>query len=231
MAKPNTFETNTVDSSRKSTVDSPLKPTAEMQILVGGPYTDQSGEVHRYGHTALRIKTTKTDLIYDFGRYGVITGAFSESGEGILRVWNSFQPYIKGEIALNRKTTGFVYAIFDYQASAVDDYFNSLIKSGKIITSKNTSTKKVYKLATDYHALGPNCTTLSIDGAKHALPNIDTDSEKYNKPEDVLTFTERLALKAKGGAHRLFLPANLQSFLATSQQIKPIRTDIYGGGK
>lgn len=215
----------------KSVADDKLKPTAEMHILVGGPYTDSSGEEHRYGHTALRIKTKSSDLTYDFGRYGKITGTFGESGEGILRVWSSFQPYINGENSLRRKTTGFVYSIFEHQASLSNIYFDGLLKSGKLIEGKSTVTKKVYKLAADYHALGPNCTTLSIDGAKKAINNIDEGAEMYNKPEDVLTFAERLALKAKGGSSRLFLPANLLKFLNAGQPVKPIRVEVYGSGK
>lgn len=230
MAKLKTLEVTT-NEKPKSVVDDKLKPTAEMHILVGGPYTDPAGEEHRYGHTALRIKTSTTDLTYDFGRYGKITGTFGESGDGILRVWSSFQPYISGEIALKRKTTGFVYAIFEHQGALSNAYFNGLIKAGKSLDGKNTSVKSVYKLATDYHALGPNCTTLSVDGAKQAIPNIDQGSEKYNKPEDVLSFTERMALKAKGGASRLFLPANLLVFLNTGQPVKFLRADFYGSGK
>lgn len=225
--RPKPFQVKTNDTP-KSIADDKLRPTAEMHILVGGPYTDPSGEEHRYGHTALRIKTKNSDLTYDFGRYGKITGTFGESGEGILRVWNSFQPYINGEIALQRKTTGFVYSIFDHQAALSNSYFDGLIKSGISIDGKTTSTKHVYKLSTAYHALGPNCTTLSIDGAKKSIPNIDQGSEKYNRPEDVLTFTERMALKAKGGAPRLFLPANLLAFLSTGAPVKPLRVDLYG---
>lgn len=221
------FQAKTNDTP-KSIVDDQLKPIAEMHILVGGAYTDSSGEEHRYGHTALRIKTKNSDLTYDFGRYGKITGTFGESGDGILRVWSSFQPYISGEIALQRKTTGFVYSIFDHQGNLSNSYFDGLIKSGRAIEGKSTTVKRVYKLANDYHALGPNCTTLSIDGAKQAIPNIDQGSEKFNKPEDVLTFTERMALKAKGGSSRLFLPANLLAFLNIGQPIKPTRIDIYG---
>jgi hypothetical protein len=224
-----TFIAQTVPSNR-TVVDDKLKPTAEMHILVGGPYTDPSGEEHRYGHTALRIKTSTADLTYDFGRYGRITGAFSESGDGILRVWSDFQPYINGEIALKRKTTGFVYAIFDYQAKAANDYFASLAASGTEQT-KNSTTKRVYKLASDYRALGPNCTTMSLDGAKRALSDIDHGSEKYNKPDAVLTFMERTALAAKGGASRLFLPANLLTFLSAGAPEKPLRVDTYGSGK
>ena len=68
MAKPLTLVVTT-NEKPKSVVDDKLKPAAEMQILVGGPYTDSSGEEHRYGQTALRIKTSKSDLTYDYGRY------------------------------------------------------------------------------------------------------------------------------------------------------------------
>lgn len=230
MANPKPFETKTNDI-KNSVVDDKLKPEAEMHILVGGPYTDSNGEQHRYGHTALRIKTKKYDVIYDFGRYGKVTGTFGESGDGILRVWSEFQSYINGEVALNRKTTSFVYAIFEHQAASVTSYFDELTKTGTEIQSKGTKNKKVFKLATNYHALGPNCTTLSIDGAKQALPNIDQGMDQFNKPEEVLSFTEKLALKVKGGASRLFLPANLESFLISDQAAKPIRVDIYGNQK
>ena len=221
------FETQTVQSNQ-TVVDDKLKPTAELQILVGGPYT-LGGEEHRYGHTALRIKTLSSDLTYDFGRYGDVRGIFGESGDGILRVWSDFATYIKGENALSRVTTGFVYPVFDHQAAAVRTYFDGLIAGGKALLSKDRAGMKTYKLATDYHALAPNCTTLSLDGAKQAIPNIDSGSDKFNKPEDVLTRTERLALAAKGGAPRLFLPANLQAILGSGSPVKTLRVDRYGG--
>lgn len=224
------FET-TSNPKPKSLVDDQLKPAAEMHILVGGPYTDASGEAHRYGHTALRIKTIKYDLTYDFGRYGKTSGTFGESGDGILRVWSSFQPYINGEIALNRKTTGFVYFIFDSQADLVKNYFDSLAQAGAELSSKSSVTKKVYKLATDYHALGPNCTTLSVDGAKQAVPKIDQGSDSFNKPEEVLDWKERLALKAKGGSSRLFLPANLLTFLYSGKPYKADKVVPYPSGE
>jgi hypothetical protein len=224
------FKTKTNDTPR-SIVDDKLKPSGELHMLIGGPYTDPAGEEHRYGHTALRIVSKRSDLTYDFGRYGKISGTFGESGDGILRVWSSFQIYINGEIALHRKTTGFVYSIFEYQAERANSYFDALIANGKPIEGKSTPVKRVIKLNSDYHALGPNCTTLSVDGAKQAIPNIDQGAEKYNKPEDVLTLTERLALRAKGGSSRLFLPANLLNFLETANPVKPMRIDTYGSGK
>lgn len=229
MANPK-FTTPTNEKSG-SVADDKLKPTAEMHILVGGPYTDESGEEHRYGHTALRIKRpdVNVDVTYDFGRYGKVTGTFSESGDGILRVWTSFQPYINGEIALNRKTTGFVYIIFDSQAKRAAQFFADLT-ADRLIAAKSTSTKSVYKLAADYHALGPNCTTLSMDGAQQAVARINEGSEKFNKPEEVLNWKERAALQVHGGNNRLFLPANLLKFLKAGCLIHADRTDIYGSG-
>jgi hypothetical protein len=230
MAAPKPFETKTIESDR-SVVDDKLNPTAEMQILVGGPYIAANGEEHRYGHTALRFKTAKLDIVYDFGRYGKITGMFGESGDGILRVWSVFQPYINGENSLKRVTTGFVYLIFDHQVVAAKAYFDQLIKAGKEVPAKRTEATFVYKLSTNYHALGPNCTTLSLNGAKVAVPKIDQGSEKFNRPGDVLNFKEELALTAQGGPKRLFLPANLHRFLSEASPVKLLRTDTYGARK
>jgi hypothetical protein len=230
MATSKPFETRTVESAG-SLVDDKLHPSAEMQLLVGGPYIALDGEEHKYGHTAVRLKTKKFDLTYDFGRYGKTTGMFGESGDGILRVWSDFQAYIRGENALKRTTTAFVYSIFDHQAIASKNHFDQLIKGGKELSGRKTGSMSVYKLATDYHALGPNCTTLSVDGAKVAVPRIDYGSEKYNRPEDVLDLKERLALSANGGASRLFLPANLQKFLSTASPVRLLRTDVHGGKK
>lgn len=207
-----------------------LLPTAEMHILIGGPYTTIKGEVHRYGHTALRIRTQTSDFTYDFGRYGETSGLFGEGGEGILRVWNAFNPYISGEIALKRKTTGFVYSIFEHQAKAANSFYETLIKTAKHRTDleKKRGTALVYQLKADYHALGQNCTTLSIDGAKQAIPNIDSGSDKFIKPDAVLTSSEQFAVSVKGGASRIFLPANLESFLNTKTPNKPIRVETYG---
>lgn len=221
------FQTKTNDTP-KSVVDDKLKPSAEMHILVGGPYSI-NGEEHRYGHTALRIKNKGGDITYDFGRYGDTRGLLGESGDGILRMWSDFSPYIRSENALGRTTVGFVYAIFEHQAKAVNDYFSSLTTAGKHIALKDRASMKVFKLSSDYHALGPNCTTLSVDGAKQAIPKIDAGSEQFIKPEEVLNKSERFALAASGGAKRLFLPANLQSYLNSSSAVKNTRVDRYGG--
>lgn len=204
----------------KSVIDSPLKPDAEMHILVGGPYV-QDGENHRYGHTSIRIKTKSYDLTYDFGRYGGVTGDFGAEGEGILRVWKNFSKYIAGENAL-RRTVGFKYEIFEYQANSVKSFFEAKISAATHLADKDRRTAKgtppflqVYKLPENYHALGYNCTTISLDGARQVYPLFEKGSHAFIKPESVLTIAERLAIKTVGGGtpNRIFLPDNLKTFL------------------
>lgn len=231
MGAAKIFETKTVENP-KSLVDDKLKPLSEIHLLVGGPYRDPvKDEDHRYGHTALRVKTTNSDYIYDFGRYGRTSGAFGESGEGILRVWNDFAKYIGAENALKRETLGFVYKIHDHQAVAINHYFDEKIRAGQKDDRKSKTWMIAYKLKTDYHALGPNCTTLSIDGAKIGVPKIDDGSTLFNRPEEVLDFKEMIALKMHGGSTRLFMPANLEKFLSSPNAIKPTRVERYGGAR
>jgi len=231
MAKPKTLEVTT-NEKPKSVVDDKLKPTAEMHILVGGPYA-LNGEQHRYGHTAIRVKTTTVDLTYDFGRYGRTTGDFGAEGEGILRVWSSFAPYISSENALKRVTTDFVYAIFNHQAQGIFNHYESIIRAGKSRPEmeRGRSNLKVYQLQSNYHALGYNCTTLSLDGAKAAYANFENGGSEFIKPDVVLSFGERMAMKTVGGGtpNRIFLPANLQEYLTRKPSIKPTRIEKFGG--
>jgi hypothetical protein len=190
-----------------------------------------SWETHRYGHTAIRIKTPTSDTTYDFGRYGRVTGDFGAEGEGILRVWTSFDQYIAGEMATGRITTGFVYAIFEHQAKAANDHYAALIASAthRPEMERRRDYLKVYQLPRNYHALGYNCTTLSLDGALRVFPNYEANSSRFIKPESVLTWSERLAMSTVGGGvpNRLFLPANLQDFLQASPAVPAIRVDRY----
>lgn len=227
------FETKTVKANN-TVVDDKLRPTAEMHVLVGGPYV-LDGETHRYGHTAIRVKSSATDTTYDFGRYGRVTGDFGAEGEGILRVWSDFSAYIAGENATGRQTTGFVFAIFDHQAKSISDHFSSLIGGAtpRPEMERSRAGLKVYRLATNYHALGYNCTTLSLDGARMAIPNFEDGSAPFIKPDAVMTLGERIAMKTvgRGTPSRIFLPANLQMFLSTKPAVAPVRVDHYGGSK
>jgi len=225
------FETDTVKANR-SVVDDQLRPTAEMHILIGGPYI-LDGTEHRYGHTAIRVKTPYSDATYDFGRYGRVTGDFGAEGEGILRVWSNFSAYIAGENATGRRTSSFVFEIFEHQAKAINDYFKSVIETAtpRPEMERNRSSLKIFRLATNYHALGYNCTTLSLDGAQRAFSNFEEGSTAFIKPDAVMTLSERLAMRTVGGGTptRIFLPANLESFLSTKPAQTPVRIDIHGG--
>lgn len=229
MPKP-TFTTLTNDTP-KSVVDSTLTPTSELYLLIGGPYV-KNGETHRYGHTALRVKTTGIDLTYDFGRYGKTAGTFGDSGEGILRVWSNFDSYIRSENSLKRITTVFAYLVFDQQGKAVTEEFARLIKSAKdrVDKYKDGGPMKVYELALPYTALFNNCTTVSVDGIKPGIPKIDQGSQAFIKPEKVMTWSECTAMKTIGGGQptRIFLPANLQDFLIAKPAIKANRVEALG---
>lgn len=233
MDKSKPFQPLTNDR-RGSVADDKLTPSSEMHILVGGPYTLDRTE-HRYGHTAIRVKTRGSDTIYDFGRYGRVTGDFGAEGEGILRVWSNFSLYIAGENATGRRTSGFVFLIFDHQASAINNYYKSIIDGAtpRPEAERGRNGLKVYRLKANYQALGYNCTTLSLDGAEKAIPNFEEGSSSFIKPEAVMTLSERLAMRTMGGGTptRMFLPANLETFLSTKPVQKPARIDTYGGTK
>lgn len=227
--------TTTTNSTPKSVVDAPLKPTAELHLLIGGPYVARDGEEHRYGHTALRVKTIGVDLTYDFGRYGKVTGILHDSGEGILRVWSNFSLYINSENFLKRLTTCFSYVVFDSQANLVIAEFDRLIKTGtdRIDKYKKGGEMRVYQLADPYTALWHNCTTVSVDGIKPGIPKIDQGSQAFIKPEKVMNFPERAAMTSVGGGMptRIFLPANLQEFLTLKPAIKANRVETFGGAR
>ena len=146
--------------------------------------------------------------------------------------WSSFDQYIAGENALARKT-GYVYAIFEHQAKAVTDHYANLIARAKLRLElqRDRAALKVYQLPTNYHALGYNCTTLSLDGARTVFPHFEAGSSEFIKPDAVLTFGERMAMRTvgRGTPSRLFLPGNLQEFLSTKPAVKATRVDRYGG--
>ncbi len=225
------LQTKTIES-KKTVVDDKIKPDAEIHILVGGPYKID-GEEHRYGHTALRVIRNGSDLTFDFGRYGRVTGDFGAEGEGILRVWSNFAKYIASENALGRLTTDYTYPVFEHQAKAVETFFDGVEKQGKarIDLQRGRPELKVFQLNTSYHALRYNCTTLSLDGMHTALPNFENGSASFIAPDEVLTWGERAAMKTVGGGtpSRIFLPANLKNFLDKQPAIKPANVANHGG--
>lgn len=225
------LQTKTVES-KKSVVDDKLKPDAEIHVLVGGPYK-LDGEEHRYGHTALRVIRKGADVTFDFGRYGRVTGDFGAEGEGILRVWSNFDKYIASENALGRLTTEYTYPVLEYQAKAVENFFDGIEKQGKARPElqRGRPELKVFQLNTNYHALRYNCTTLSLDGMHTVFPNFENGSTSFIAPEEVLTWGERATMKTVGGGipSRIFLPANLKNFLDKQPAIKPANVINHGG--
>jgi hypothetical protein len=233
MPPVKTFKTESQEPGASVPVDK-FKPNSEIHVLVGGPYV-AGGEEHRYGHTAVRVKTPAADITYDFGRYGRVVGDFGAEGEGILRVWTDFSVYIGGENALKRKTTGFVFSVLEGQSQAVNAHFGQLIKVSKprAELERGRGALKAYQLSRNYHALSYNCTTLSLDGVKAGIPTFENGGVPFIDPGAILSMTELLAMKTVGGGtpNRLFLPANLEKFLSTKPAVKPIRVDVYGAGK
>lgn len=217
-----------------------MKPTAWMELLVGGPYT-KNGKEHRYGHTALYIRYSGGERIYDYGRYrtiypervnlGISTinldGDSSPRGEGILKIWNNFSRYITSENALGRTTVVYGYSIMESQAQLVVRHFLDMIR-GIEPYEKNASHQR-YKTRLDYFALGPNCTTVSIDGAQRAVPSIVQGSSQYIKTDGILGYDALAAMRIQGyrTPNRIFLPANLGSYLDGSPAIKVEKRTVY----
>lgn len=193
---------------------------ASVEMLVGGPYGDKT-----YGHTALRVTTAELDRVFDYGRYGNAWGFGKSEGEGILRVWTSFNAYIAEENSLGRVTTGFVYETTEENANKILEFFDKKI-AGKPVLS-NKPIKKVVKIDT-YYALGPNCTTLSVAGIKTIFPDIDRDWSAFQKGRG-LGVMEKAAVTAKGWPNYIFMPADLQVMLESRSAKKAKKINKYEG--
>jgi hypothetical protein len=192
---------------------------ASVELLVGGPYPG-----HPYGHTALRVTTSQLDRVFDYGRYGRYWGLGNSEGEGILRIWNDFNAYIKEENLLQRVTTGFVYETSEESAQKVLDFFEQKI-TGKKVTSNKPEKKEV--LVDTYNALGPNCTTLSVWAIKQIFPDIDRDWSSFEHGRG-LGVMEKAAVSAKGWPKYIFMPADLQVMLESPSARKAKKVNKYG---
>jgi hypothetical protein len=211
-----------VTTGRSTTIQVRL---AAIEILVGGPYTKE-GKEHTYGHAALRVTTSKVDRVFDYGRYGREWGFGDSEGDGMLRVWTDFNAYIAGENSYGRVTTGFVYEVPEERAEAVLAHFDQKT-AGKTPTKKSRPpTMNEYRIE-DYYALGPNCTTVTLDGARVALPGIDRDRAQHSQGRG-LSMLERGAARAKGWPDYLVMPADLQAMLGATTAHQPKQTRTFG---
>jgi hypothetical protein len=192
---------------------------ASIELLVGGPYAE-----HPYGHTALRVTTAKLDRVFDYGRYGRTWGFGNSEGEGILRVWNDFNAYIKEENSLQRVTTGFVYETSEENAQKILEHFDQKI-GGKKATSTRPVTSEF--VIDTYNALGPNCTTQSVSAIKQIFPEIDREWSRFQQGRG-LGIKEKLAVSAKGWPNYIFMPGDLQAMLESPTARKPKKINKYG---
>lgn len=232
----------TVDKTSLPTQNVPLTPEAELHLLIGSAYGEGDTE-SPYGHTAVYIKIKSKEYVYDFGRYGrtlpenirgiELSGSSSPRGEGILKVWNSFSAYIDEEsrqgasTRRSRTTYTYGYKIFDSQANRVLNYYNNLIKLAK--NAQQTTHYKRYKLAQDYFALAPNCTTQSLEATKKAIPNMGKSGHRFVNSDKVLPFTVRAAFRMSEYKmpDYLFLPDNLNDYLKESPDVKTNMRNSY----
>lgn len=194
-----------------------------MQVLIGSRYVTDNDE-HNYGHTALRIFIKdKLELIYDFGRYGNVVGEKSVTGDGILRVWtNSSLAYFATErmygTKLMRKTSCYKYYLDESACRNIMNFFHNLEKK-KI---KNVPKKfDEYKLATDYHAILFNCTTLTIEGAKKSNKPFVYKPRKFRNYIGLTTQEQVLArMCIENPPDLIFMPEDLRAMIKGNPNLK-----------
>ena len=86
--------------------------------------------------------------------------------------------------------------------------------------------KSVYVIE-DYYALGTNCTTLTVQAAKIALPNIDHEASIYNKGRG-LGIMEKGLVQMSGWPPHIFMPTDLQKMIEGDSSGKLKRIKTYG---
>lgn len=205
--------------------------TANVELLVGGPYKDKvTGETHPYGHVALVVHghmpdKTKYSKVYDYGRYGKHSGPY---GEGILREWNDPTKYINSENLTGRTTTGFTYPASEQEAQNIVKHFESLKSGSKLLSSGkkgNLVPNNVYKLNHDYDVANSNCVTVSLGGLISGMPKL---GNRLNSPAfeqlSTLSKVEQLGMQAAHNTNLLMLPASLK-FAAT--KVGGAKTSMY----
>lgn len=205
--------------------------TANVELLVGGPYKDKvTGKTHPYGHVALVVHghmpdKTKYSKVYDYGRYGKHSGPY---GEGILREWNDPTKYINSENLTGRTTTGFTYPASEQEAQNIVKHFESLKSGSKLLSSGkkgNLVPNNVYKLNHDYDAANSNCVTVSLGGLISGMPKL---GNRLNSPAfeqlSTLSKVEQLGMQAAHNTNLLMLPASLK-FAAT--KVGGAKTSMY----
>lgn len=196
----------------------------EVEVLVGSSYQEVgTGIIEPYGHTAVRVFGEGYDYTYDFGRHQGSTGELGAEGPGILRRWTDFGKYIslqksKGAGTPNeRTTTGYVYATTRQQDKDTIRYLDAMFQAATSVPQPQSSRSGVVdvtRLATDYHGLFFNCTTLSVDAVEAGVGG-DLDVASENQGRGLSPTEMKVARLRNGGAWpaEIFTPADLKKVL------------------
>jgi hypothetical protein len=73
-----------------------------------------------------------------------------------------------------------------------------------------------YRIASDYDALTSNCTTITLNPVEAALPGFQAGATSFIEGQG-MNRAERLAAHLNGWPTHLFMPADLRSYLESSQ--------------
>ncbi|MCH2240623.1 MAG: hypothetical protein MK041_01535 [Aquabacterium sp.] len=159
----------------------------------------------------MRVVSANSERVYDFGRYGDSMGPY---GDGILRIWTRFDKYIGGENATGRTTTGYFYSINQTKAQEINEHYNRLARNASPAKSYPPH-MQAFRLSKDYHAVTNNCTTVVVEGAKIAIPDIERDASLHNKGRG-LSSAERKTVRLSGFGSwpsHIFMPEDLRAAL------------------
>ncbi len=138
-----------------------------LEVIVGMPYGD-----HPIGHTAVRVRTFDSDeaVIFDFGRYSKVWGYLRFQGEGVMRVWRgpeAIRKYFAKQQSF-RDSIGYEIKVTPKEERRILAYYEGLLKSA--VWVKEYPLHKRYRLASDYHGVYNQCTSMSLEGLKKVLP-------------------------------------------------------------
>ncbi|NRA75519.1 MAG: RHS repeat-associated core domain-containing protein, partial [Planctomycetes bacterium] len=188
----------------------------KIEFLIGGPYSG-----HPYGHAALHVEDSGghevggevgNSFVFDYGRYALVSGAFGESGEGIMRIWTDEQTnYVSEEQSLGRYVKGFQFSATLGQVESILNYYDDQLAAGTDLGSDpEQPLAHRFKLTQDYYATGPNCPTMCTGGFGLALPNVNLNTDLEFRGLD---FLERAAMFVDGQPAHVVMPQDLEASL------------------
>lgn len=194
-------------------------------IVVGRVWPD-----HKWGHVSLRVKDDTRDLIFDFGRYGKMWGFFNTEGDPILRVWkNANEKHMRFQKEGNPVVHTIRFAATPQQVEGVLRRFDLLTEGIKPYSK--SSTLDYYRLKNQaFHSMYNNCVTMSVQGFMNGLPQINVNSSKYAKGEDLYFWARVKAVglaydNAEGTWSHIWWPQDLLNLLQKEYVSKGLATE------